>query len=249
VLTGPSSDTGSTVAFPTVTAVPPDTSTTTTPTVTTSPPGGRGGELEQNPNCSSPTRSVDNQFISDREGGQQLTGYVPSGNSGVTIATGIDLNGRTQSSMSELGWPQSLIDQLLPYCSVTGEDAKALIARSPLTITTDQANLMDNSVMQKTYDRLANAYDGATTFTDFDRLPSNTQTALADLAYQYGDGSNLAVRAPNFWSQITSGDWTGAIQNLRNFGDDFSTRRNAEADLIQKDVNSYVMPTSDNPCT
>jgi len=34
------------------------------------------------------------KFISEKEGGQWTNGYVPSENSGVTIATGFDLNAK-----------------------------------------------------------------------------------------------------------------------------------------------------------
>jgi GH24 family phage-related lysozyme (muramidase) len=68
--------------------------------------------------------------------------------------------------------------------------------------------------------------------TDFDALKPAQQTVIASVAYQYGVG--LDERTPNFWRQVTTGDWAGAIANLCSFGDDFSTRRNKEADYLAR---------------
>jgi nucleoid-associated protein YgaU len=38
---------------------------------------------------------------------------------------------------------------------------------------------------------------------------------------------------PNFWSDVTEGRWESVIQKLRDFGDRYPSRRNAEADLLQ----------------
>ena len=53
---------------------------------------------------------------------------------------------------------------------------------------------------------------------------------IASVSFQYGVALNR--RTPNFWWQITNGDWDGALANLRNFGDRYDTRRNKEADLL-----------------
>lgn len=175
----------------TVNAVIPTTTsaaTTSPATTATSTPSGGGGSSnppsQKNPNCNNPTPSVDKTFISDNEGNQRLTAYVPSPNSGVTIATGIDLHGRTQASMTALGWPTDLINKVLPYTTQQGAAATAYITAHPLTITAQQADIMDSTVIGQTISNLTAAYNAATTFTSFDALPANTQTAIADLAYQ-----------------------------------------------------------------
>ncbi len=67
---------------------------------------------------------------------------------------------------------------------------------------------------------------GALKFKD---LTNEQMTVILSVAFQYGD---LSKKTPNFWRQVVAGDWAGAKQNLRNFGDDYSTRRNKEADLL-----------------
>ena len=57
----------------------------------------------------------------------------------------------------------------------------------------------------------------------------NKATTVASVAFQYG---NLETETPNFWRQVTSGDWNAAEKNLRDFQDDYGTRRNLEADYL-----------------
>ncbi|MBO1360258.1 hypothetical protein J2D73_10715 [Acetobacter sacchari] len=68
----------------------------------------------------------------------------------------------------------------------------------------------------------------------FNELPLEMKTVIDDLHYHYGD---LSTATPRFWGDVTSGNWSQAINELRNFDDDFPTRRNAEADAIQNDIN------------
>ncbi|WP_259271153.1 pesticin C-terminus-like muramidase, partial [Klebsiella pneumoniae] len=74
----------------------------------------------------------------------------------------------------------------------------------------------------------------------FSSLPLNTRTAIVSVAYQYG--TNLASATPNFWSQVTNGQWQEAINNLNNFGDAYPTRRRSEAALIQSDLDAGKLP-------
>ncbi len=65
-------------------------------------------------------------------------------------------------------------------------------------------------------------------------------TVIASVAFQYGD---LESRTPNFWKQVISGDWEAAEANLRNFGDNYGTRRVKEADYYNKKDLSQSMMT------
>ena len=82
---------------------------------------------------------------------------------------------------------------------------------------------------------VATRYDTAAPGRSFAELPLEARTVIADVAYQYGP--NLAQRVPNFWSDVTAGRWDSATQKLRAFGDLYTTRRNAEADLLQLAIN------------
>ncbi|WP_175649640.1 pesticin C-terminus-like muramidase [Pseudomonas sp. Marseille-P9899] len=207
--------------------------------------GGQSGPVE-NPYCITPARAVDSSFLSENEDGQRLNAYTPGGDSGVTVATGVDLFGRTQQSMASLGWPQSLINQLLPYTTQQGLIARDYLSANPLTISADNASLMDATVFEDIVNDIAGRFDAAASFADFDQLPPGTQTVIADIAYQYGP--NLRVRTPNFWQQITTGDWNAALANLQDFNDPYTTRRLREAALLENDLNQFILPTPNNPC-
>jgi hypothetical protein len=241
----------STLTLPTLTVIGTQPDDPITIPVETVPDGGGGGQpdVEDNPFCAAPARDVDYTFLSASEGGQELNGYVPVGDrSGVTVATGVDLYGRTQQSMASLGWPQALINQLLPYTAQQGSAAAAYVAAHPLTISQANADLMDRTVFDKLISDVADRFDNAASFADFDQLPPGTQTAIADLAYQYGPNLGGATVTPVFWAQITSGDWDGALANLRAFGDAYTERRLREARLLQGDINRYRLPSPNNPC-
>lgn len=106
--------------------------------------------------------------------------------------------------------------------------------------------MIDRRAQIKKYDDLAlqynaatrNAY-GAASAPVFQDLPVGAQTAIADIAFQYG---NLASRTPNFWRQVTTGQWQDAHSNLLDFQDDHRTRREGEANLFAPDIRSGLLP-------
>ena len=65
---------------------------------------------------------------------------------------------------------------------------------------------------------------------DFQDLPSNKQTVLASVAFQYGD---LPKKTPKFWKYATSDDWDSVKRELNDFKDDYPTRRRKEAKLLK----------------
>ena len=90
---------------------------------------------------------IDYSFLSDLEGGRTTIGYVPAAavsKSGVTIATGFDLGQRSQMDLKRLGLPANLIEKLKPYLGAKKEDAKKLLDATPLTITSTEAESIDN---------------------------------------------------------------------------------------------------------
>jgi hypothetical protein len=60
------------------------------------------------------------------------------------------------------------------------------------------------------------------------------------VAHQYG--TNLPDRTPNFWNQVTNGQWQAAHDNLMDFGDSFGPRRRLEAGLLLNAINSGSLP-------
>ncbi|AZC16204.1 MULTISPECIES: pesticin C-terminus-like muramidase [Pseudomonas] len=179
--------------------------------------------------------SIDFNFISEREGGARTKGYVPAiahSKSGVTIATGFDLGQRKLADLQALKLPADLVRRLSPYLFLTTVDAQAALDENPLTISPDEARLIDEAFKAPFIEQLAKKY-AAASGRDFAQLPAPAQTVIASVAFQYGD---LASRTPNFWRQVIACDWAQAVANLRNFGDIYKSRRGKEADLLSSQL-------------
>lgn len=186
-------------------------------------------------------QDVDWAFISAREGGQVLTGYVPDASgsqSGVTIGTGIDLGQRAGSDIDALDIPAALKTTLKAYCGKKAKDATDYLKKNPLTVTADDATSLDKAIKQPLLDKLVTAYDAAVDKANaadhcsrvhFNALPQGVQTALASANFQYG---SLTGSTPNYWKQVTEQRWKDASDNLKKFGDAYPSRRKLEAGLI-----------------
>lgn len=69
--------------------------------------------------------------------------------------------------------------------------------------------------------------DSAIAFND---IPSKWQTVIGSVEFQYGSSKK---KAPIYWGMVTHQNWGGALGELRNFGDNYATRRNKEANYAQ----------------
>ena len=193
---------------------------------------------------------VDWAFIRAREG-DKLDGYVPDAqgsSSGVTIATGIDLGQRGASDIDKLDITDDLKKKLKPYCLKTGKAASDLLAKSPLSITADEADALTKAVKGPMLDSLVSDYNAAVDAANaadhcnrvhFDQLPTGVQTAVASAQFQY---NSLASRTANYWKQVTEQRWADASKNLKDFGDRYKTRRKLEAGLIDDALAAAVPP-------
>ena len=187
---------------------------------------------------------IDWTFISQLEGGQVLHGYVPdaaNSRSGVTIATGFDLGGRTRAGMRTLlGDDHSVIPKVTPYLGLRGPDAVAALAAAPLHITASEAGDIDRAAKAGALNRLRRQYDTDVAAANqgraagdrllaFNAIPDRAQTVIASVTFQYG---TPWARTPNFWQLAVSQDWAAVEQELRNFGDRYPTRRRREAEYL-----------------
>ncbi|MHB1880859.1 MAG: pesticin C-terminus-like muramidase, partial [Acidithiobacillus sp.] len=168
------------------------------------------------------------------------------GHSGVTIGAGIDLGGMTVSQLTGYGMPSTFVKLLKPYLGLQGQAALLYLDAHPLTIPKNLVSNLDqlqSDVEMKTINKVASLYTAdASPHVNFFQLPAGAQTAIVDLAFQYG--SNLAKAAPIFWDQVTHGQWSAAVTNLNNFGDSYPSRRESEGALIQADISSGKLPTN-----
>ena len=187
-------------------------------------------------------------FLSSQEGGLTTHGYIPAGGqSGVTIGVGVDLGQQAAAALAQEGVSPPLIAILKPYLGLQGQAAATYLNQHPLTITTTQAQALTQAVQTNLVNTIAGFYTtAAVPPSPFFQLPAGAQTAIADLAYQYGPYLNS--RTPIYWSQVTQGEWGAAVQNLNHFGDAYPSRRRLEATLIQNDITGGKLPASQAVC-
>ncbi len=181
---------------------------------------------------------IDYTFISAREGGQKLTGYVPAAKnskSGVTIATGFDLGARNEADLKRLNLPHTLVTKLKPCLGKQKAGAAACLEKNPLSVTKPEATHIDKAVKSKAEEEIRTRYNASIKSgkPKFSALPTEAQTVIASVAFQYGQ---LKTETPTFWKHVTNQDWGKAVHELRNFGDIYPTRRKIEADLLEKIV-------------
>lgn len=173
---------------------------------------------------------IDFAFIAELEGSRNK-GYVPDpdqSRSGVSIAAGFDIGQRTEQELKQ-AFPANLCDKLLPYAGKIKQEAVKVLAEIPLELTDEELVIINRYSHAQAEDRLVKSWNTADHYETFQLLSPECQTVVASVAFQYG---SLESRTPNFWRQITQGDWPSALTNLRNFGDKYPTRRNKEADLL-----------------
>jgi hypothetical protein len=175
-------------------------------------------------------------FISNKEGGSQSTGYVPEGSerSGVTIGTGFDLGQQTEETIKNFGFKdQNILNIIRPYLGLQGASAKEVAPQ--LKISDEQKQDVDSTVKSYYENNIINQYNSKKRNYTFDELDPAVQTAIASVGYQYGD----LRRTPKFLDAALNNDVEGMVNELRNFNDKFSSRRNAEADYIIGNIKDF----------
>ena len=178
--------------------------------------------------------TIDWDFIEGLEGFRS-NGYVPTdgaGNpldrSGVTIGGGFDLGQHRVEYAHRLGIRPDIISELTPYFGLRGWDALAFLRDNPLQLSTEDARHVDRLVKGNKAVAVASHYDAASQ-TPFRQIPAAAQTVIVSVLFQYGGPK----AAPRFWSYATSQNWRSVIDELRDFGDKYTTRRHKEARYLE----------------
>lgn len=175
---------------------------------------------------------IDYKFLESLEG-FEVDGYVPDpegSQSGVTLASGVDLGQHSASDLVEIGVPAGLCARLEPYCGLKKEEALRALGEAPLRVTPEEARTLNEAVKARALRALESAWNAASDVS-WDELGDVKQTVVLSVAYQYG---NLARACPNFWRQVTTGAWDEAYANLMDFGDAYKTRRKKEAAYLMQ---------------
>lgn len=182
---------------------------------------------------------IDFDFIQQLEG-NRCDGYVPdpeNSNSGVTIGCGFDLGARDENELRQ-AFSDELAAKLIPYSKLKKQQAVEVLEQFPLKVNDQEVLEINRFAKQQAVQKLISQWDqDEATDILFEELSDLCQTVIASVAFQYGD---LKRRTPRFWQQIVSGNWQDALQNLRDFGDRYHTRRNKEADLLSGWINDNL---------
>ena len=178
---------------------------------------------------------LDTNFLKKVEG-FETNAYVPIDKqtkkaldkSGVTIASGIDLGQWSEKELENLKVPQPILNKLKPYLGKTKDSAIKFLANNPLSLPEAEAVELNNIFKTHFAEKIASRFNKDSNIK-FEDLPSEVQTPLISVGFQYGN----KMFKHNFWKQVTSGKWKDAYNNLMNYGDDYSTRRKKEAALLK----------------
>ena len=184
---------------------------------------------------------VNMEFLRMSEG-FETEGYVPrSGeqvldSSGVTIGTGLDLGTKNMDYFKDFENKETL-KKMEAYFGMQGQEAYDFEQENPLSLTREEAVEVDNFVKGRELESIENSFL-ALTGKELSSMPPRLQTVIADLQFQYGSNYN---RTPKFREIIKdiaedpqdAQSYMPLMNELRDFGDKYDTRREREADLIQ----------------
>lgn len=168
--------------------------------------------------------SVDFSMINLQGGGDALEGYVPGSTSGVTIAGGLDLGIYTSSQLTTMGFDPTQVSEWAPYLatscgSLVGSAAQAVLTTNPLSVTSSYAQIIDGIYYSSSANGIASLYNqlvtqyGIITGHTFSELPLQYQTAMTAM-----DLTNTSFGTSQAFTQLAEGQWTNAIDSLRNYG-------------------------------
>jgi hypothetical protein len=193
-------------------------------------------------------QKIDLRFISEREGGQQLKGYVPMkagiaiGESGVTIATGVDLGQMNRQELSRMKISTVLKSKLGNYVGIKKAIAIDFLKRNPLTITRAEAIELDTEKGKTIFIPLINYYN-QDSIIPFHQIPSSAQTVLASLAWHRGPNFRVKKQFIGIWNAAIYQNWEGMAEELRAYKTavkGIKNRRLLEASLLDKiSTNSF----------
>ncbi|WNG58115.1 pesticin [Archangium gephyra] len=194
-----------------------------------------------------PSNDIDWDFIAEQEGAARQDAYVPDpegSQSGVTVGTGVDLGARDLADLQRLGLSEALQERLTPYLGLQQQEAVDFLEANPLQLTAEEVEELDQAVRDHEVESLITSYNAEVTSRNaedggerasFEELPAEMQTVIASVHFQYG---TLRTETPNFFGQVVDQRWDDALGNLRDFGDDYPSRRGREADLLESGMSA-----------
>jgi len=169
--------------------------------------------------------NVNFQLLANNEGGQSLTPYVPrAGQSGTTLATGVDIGQMNKREIQNLGLEKPLLDKLTPFAGLKRAKALQALANAEKNgtlpnLSQAEANKLDLLFHQSFLKSTLDSYNARRQkgVVDFTKLTPAQQTILMDLTYNTGKGFPQTAAAKTFYNDVAKGDWKDAEQALRDW--------------------------------
>lgn len=168
--------------------------------------------------------NIDFDFVRSLEGGQLLDGYVPEvGKSGVTIASGFDLGQWAEGDVRVLFKEHpALVAKLMPYMGLKRDVAEVKLAKLPLHLSKEEADLVDKTLHEWFVSRIVNNYDGnymrgkfPGTARKFNDLPAAVQTVWFSVVWNLG--FDYKKKYPHAYDFYHRNDWERLGKELMNF--------------------------------
>ena len=118
------------------------------------------------------TKNINWDFISELEGKGVNQAYVPSDNSGVTVATGFDLKEKDANLLNEIGISEETTNLLSQFFGMSGAEAKE--ASKGFRLTDDQVSEIDKASHNWYANQIKKAYENGEHKTAWDNLRKNS---------------------------------------------------------------------------
>jgi GH24 family phage-related lysozyme (muramidase) len=159
------------------------------------------------------------------------------GQSGVTIATGVDLGQQTEKGFA--GLPAALLDKLRPYLGLKRGAAKAALIHKPLELSSEEVKQIDELIHKRYIDETAVMFGR----TICEAAPKQVQAVAVSLHYQFGTPRRKESPAlEQAWEALRRGEYRKAAGYLRNHElwskshRAYMARRDMEARLLESAV-------------
>ena len=156
-------------------------------------------------------------------------GFEPIGQSGVTIATGLDLGQQTRGALIRYGITGTLLEKLSPYLEKTRYRAIDALRERTLAVTDEECTLIDDLVHADYVRQAQTAFDRMSPF-NFTDTPKEVQTALVSMYYQLG--SRACRHAA--WRFLAAGKFGKAAETLCSDRTRYKARRRDEGKLLKR---------------
>lgn len=133
------------------------------------------------------------------------------GQSGVSIATGVDLGQQTERGFA--GLPAALLAKLRPYFGLKNQEAKTALIKTPLVLSAEEVKQIDERIHKRYIDETAVMFGREA----FAAASKQVQAVAVSLHYQFGTPARKESPAlASAWEAMRRGDYWVAAGYLRN---------------------------------